>query len=488
MIKNWIIKAIGLLDHSLNPIPQELNELDWKEDLSPDNVKISKHLSAFANQPGGGFIVFGIENNTAKLLGITQQQAEFIVQKLSSLCRDAVNPVIVIDHAIENYYDVPLLFIHIKESSVKPVHLKSGTMIADAFIRSGGTTRQASRHEIGGLMLNSKTPQFEELHASKLKNVPEVLDILDYRTIYKLLGKPLPQTLTEILHWMKDEKMIDEVDGAGYYITNFGALSAAHNLKDFDSLSRKSIRLIKYKGINKLETDKEYPGSKGYATGFEELIIFLGALLPGSEIIKNALRTETTVYPEIALRELIANALIHQDFSIRGSGPMIEIFEDRIEISNPGKLLPSKKIERLIRTTPESRNEILAAAFRRYNICEERGSGFEKAVVAIELYGLPPLKFEELENSFRVTMYSPKAFAELTPAERIEACYQHSIIKYFSSGGMTNTSLRERFKMHEKQRPQVSLVIKEALAQGKIKPKDPNNASTKFAEYIPIWG
>lgn len=211
-------------------------------------------------------------------------------------------------------------------------------------------------------------------------------------------------------------------------------------------------------------------------------------MLPRSEIIKNALRTTTTVYPEIALRELIANALIHQDFSVRGAGPMIEIFQDRIAIFNPGKLLPSKKLDRLIRTTPESRNEILASAFRRFNICEERGSGFEKAVVAIELYGLPPLKFEQLENSFRVTMYSPRTFAKLTPEERVEACYQHSIIKYYSSGGMTNTSLRERFKMHEKQRSQVSLVIKEALSQGKIKPKYVNNASTKFAEYIPVWG
>jgi predicted HTH transcriptional regulator len=167
---------------------------------------------------------------------------------------------------------------------------------------------------------------------------------------------------------------------------------------------------------------------------------------------------------------------------------MIEIFDDRIEISNPGKLLPTKKIDRLIRTTPESRNEILASAFRRYNICEERGSGLEKAVTAIELYGLPPLRFEELENSFRVTMYSPKTFAELTQKERVEACYQHSILKYYSGGGMTNTSLRERFKMHEKQRPQVSLVIKDALEKGRIKPKDPNNVSTKFAEYIPIWG
>lgn len=131
---------------------------------------------------------------------------------------------------------------------------------------------------------------------------------------------------------------------------------------------------------------------------------------------------------------------------------------------------------------------MLASAFRRFNICEERGSGFEKAVTAIELYGLLPLKFQEIDNSFRVTIYKSKSFAELTLAERIEAAYQHSIIKYYTSGGMTNTSLRKRFKMHEKQRLQVSLIIKDALAQGKIKPKYPENISTKYAEYIPWWG
>lgn len=487
MEKKWFLRALGTLDQSLNPVPQELNEIDWKEILSPTNSKIAKHLSAFSNLPGGGFLVFGIDNKTANLVGVTKDQAELITQKISSICRDSVNPVVIIDHTIQDYRDIPLLFIYIKESAVKPVYLNPGT-IEDAYIRSSGTTRKASRQEVGGLMLNSKNPQFEELHASKLKTTSEIFDLLDYRSIYKLLDKPLSQTSQEIIDWMRDEKIIEEIDGVGFYITNFGALAAAHSLSDFDGLIRKSIRLIKYKGINKTETEREYPESKGYAIGFEGLIAFLKALLPGSEVIKNALRTETTIYPEIALRELIANALIHQDFSVRGSGPMIEIFSDRIEISNPGKLLPSKRIDRLIRTTPESRNEILAAAFRRYNICEERGSGFEKAVVAIELYGLPPLKFEELQNSFRVTMYSPKTFAELTPTERVEACYQHSIIKHYSSGGMTNASLRERFKMNEKQRPQVSLVIKEALAQGKIKAKDQNNASTKFAQYIPIWG
>lgn len=486
MNKNWINRAVSLLDNSLTPVPQELNELDWKEDLSPNNQKLSKHLSAFANYPGGGFLAFGIENKSASLVGVDRQNAEGIVHRLSSLARDTIEPHVAIDHAIESYQGVTVLFVYVKENATKPAHLRSGT-IEDAFIRSGGSTQRASRQEVGNLMLNSKTLHFEELHATRLKSPSEVLELLDHESIFRLMNRPLPATTDSILYWMREEKMVDEVDSLGHYITNFGALASARRLKAFDGLSRKSIRVIKYKGINKVETVKEYPGSKGYAIGFEGLIDFVKNLLPSSEIIKNALRQEVAIYPEIALRELIANALIHQDFSVKGAGPMIEIFSDRIEISNPGKLLPSKRIDRLIRTTPESRNEILAAAFRRYNICEERGSGFEKSVVAIEVFGLPPLKVEELANSFRVTIYSPKSFSDLTPVERVEAAYQHSVLKYYSSGGMTNTTLRNRFKMHDKQRSQVSLVIKEALAQKRIKPRDPNNASTKFVEYVPFW-
>ncbi|WP_028527211.1 AlbA family DNA-binding domain-containing protein [Runella limosa] len=90
MIKNWITKAFELLEYTLNPMPHEINELDWKENLSPNNKKLSQHLSAFANQPGGGYMVFGLEDKTANLVGVTQQSAEAIIQKLSSICRDSV--------------------------------------------------------------------------------------------------------------------------------------------------------------------------------------------------------------------------------------------------------------------------------------------------------------------------------------------------------------------------------------------------------------
>jgi predicted HTH transcriptional regulator len=203
-------------------------------------------------------------------------------------------------------------------------------------------------------------------------------------------------------------------------------------------------------------------------------------------LIEAALRTDVRSFPDLALRELIANALIHQDFSITGAGPMIGVFDDRIEVTNPGTLLPGKRPDRLIGTTPESRNEKLAWSFRRYRICEERGTGFQKVVNATEVFGLPPLVLMPLENAFRVTLYAPRSFADMTQAERIESCYQHAVLKYLSSSTLTNTSLRERFKLHDRHRNQITNLIADAVAAGRVKRKDVG-AGNKFAEYLPYW-
>ena len=239
--------------------------------------------------------------------------------------------------------------------------------------------------------------------------------------------------------------------------------------------------------LNKAKTKQEQEGTRGYAISFQGLMQFIMSLLPQSEVIEQALRKKRTVYPEIALREIVANALIHQDFSITGAGPLIEIYDDRIEVSNPGGLLPSKRLDRLIGTQPESRNEQLARAFRRYKICEERGSGLLKAGLQIELYGLPPIEFVAGPNHFKVTLYSPRTFAKMSAHERLEACYQHAVLKYYSDSAMTNTSLRERLKMPEKQRSMVSVLIQEAIDKRLVKNADPQNKSRKFAEYVPFW-
>jgi predicted HTH transcriptional regulator len=484
-IKSWVKKASNCLKASLEPPNHELNELDWKAGLSPKKERLTEHLSGFSNHPGGGFMVFGVDGEGIAQ-GVHSKTVETIINQLANLGRAALEPPIALDHIVETYGSVRLLFVHIPESPVKPVHIR-GKGLDFAFIRSGGTTRLASRQEIGALMLHSKTPRWEELRVSVLKSDEELLEALDARQIFEILGRPQPSTQAETIEWMATEKFIIRESCGGGYVTNLGAIAAANRLSDFGDISRKAIRIIVYDGLNKAKTIREREGSKGYAITFQAIMHNVTMLLPQSEVIEQALRKKLTVYPEVALREIIANALIHQDFTLTGTGPLIEIFSDRIEISNPGSLLPSKQLDRLIGTQPESRNEHLARAFRRYKICEERGSGLLKAGLEVELYGLPPIEFFSGSNFFKVTLYAPRTFAQMSARERLEACYQHAVLQYFSDNRLTNTSLRKRLKMPEKQRSMVSALIQEAVDKQRIKNADVENKSRKFAEYVPIW-
>lgn len=484
-MKSWMIKALELLQASLEPPKHELNELDWKTTISPNGHRLAEHLSALANQPGGGYLVFGVDA-AGMPVGVSEDVVEVTVNKLANLGRQGVEPPLALDHAVEDFESVRLLFVYVPEASVKPVHLR-GKGLEDAFIRSGGTTRKASRQEIGTLMLNSRTPRWEELHASVLLPDTEFVEKLNVEPIFAMLERPVPNSQEDLLAWMTAERFIVREPAGGGYVTNLGAIAVAQRLADFPDLSRKAVRVVVYDGLNKSKTKQEQEGKKGYAVSFQGLMKFIMSLLPQSEVIQQALRQKQTVYPEIALREIVANALIHQDFSISGTGPLIEIFNDRIEVSNPGGLLPSKQLDRLIGTQPESRNEQLARAFRRYKICEERGSGLLKAGLEIEIYGLPPIEFESGPNHFKVKLYSPRTFAQMSPSERLDACYQHAVLKYLSDSAMTNKSLRERLKMPEKQRSMVSVLIQEAIDRKMVKSSDPESKSKKFAEYIPFW-
>lgn len=484
-MKTWTNRALALLHASLESPRHELNELDWKTALSPNGKRRTEHLSALSNQAGGGFLVYGVDK-TGMAAGVNAAEIEAIVNQLANLGRQALDPPISLDHAVEEFGGARLLLIQVPEAAVKPVHLR-GRGLEDAFIRSSGTTRIASRQEIGTMMLNSHTPRWEELRASLLLSDDELVAKLNVEPIFKMAGRPATIDSDETLNWLSGERFIDREPSGGGYITNLGAIAASRHLSDFTDLSRKSVRVVVYDGLNKARTRQEQEGTRGYAISFQRLMEFVMALLPQSEVIEQALRRKQTVFPEIALREIIANALIHQDFSISGTGPLIEIFDDRIEVSNPGGLLPSKRLDRLIGTQPESRNEQLARAFRRYKICEERGSGLLKAGLEVEFYGLPPIEFMAGPNHFKVTLFTPRSFAHMSQRERLEACYQHAVLKYFSDSAMTNTSLRQRLKMPEKQRSMVSVLIQEAVDKSLIKQADPENKSRKFAEYVPTW-
>ncbi|NOQ42629.1 MAG: transcriptional regulator, partial [Desulfuromusa sp.] len=247
--------------------------------------------------------------------------------------------------------------------------------------------------------------------------------------------------------------------------------------------SRKAVRFIAYSGTTRAATvTHRYDGRLGYACGFEGLVNYINGLLPRNEHIGEALRETHPLFPKVAIRELVANALIHQDMTIRGAGPQIELFEDRIEITNPGH--PLVRVDRMIDLPPRSRNEALAALMRRMRICEEQGSGLDKVVTLVEVFQLPPPLFREEEASMQVILYGPRTFAEMTVEERIRACYHHAILKFLSGDRMKNASLCERFGIAPKNAAQASNIIKKTLDAELIKAAD---AEHPRAGYVPVW-
>jgi predicted HTH transcriptional regulator len=311
-----------------------------------------------------------------------------------------------------------------------------------------------------------------------------VLDLIDYPSYFSLLEMPISNGHSAILNALQEENLIKPNKAGHWDITCLGAILFAKRLENFPTLKRKALRIIQYKGNNKVETLREYVINKGYAAGFEELVNQILTLVPANEYIEQPLRKVTPMYPELAIRELVANALIHQDFFITGTSPMIELFDARIEITNPG--IPLVATDRFLDTPPKSRNETLASLMRRLRICEERGSGIDKVVFETELFQLPPPIFETTDDHTRTVLFAHKQLKEMDKAERIWACYLHACLRYVQRDLMTNTSLRQRFGIDPKNSSMVSRIIKETIAAARIYCYD-DTVGNKAKKYCPSW-
>ena len=326
--------------------------------------------------------------------------------------------------------------------------------------------------------------RFEDGVAAQRVRGEEVLLQLDYPAYFHLLGTPLPDGRAAILDALQRDRLVAPCEAGGFDVTNLGAILFARNLGNFPRLKRKSVRVIEYRGKGRTEGLGEREHTKGYASGFEGLIDYVNARLPTHEVIGQALRRTIPEFPAPAVRELVANALLHQDFSVTGAGPMVEIFDGRIEIRNPGE--PLVDTRRFLDSPPASRNEALTSLMRRFDICEERGGGIDKVVEQVERYQLPAPLFEVPPGSTRVVLFARKPLSDMDSRERVRACYLHACLKYVTRDFLTNTSLRERFGIKTNNKATVSRYIREAVASGAIKPFD-EHSPPRLRKYVPFW-
>lgn len=311
----------------------------------------------------------------------------------------------------------------------------------------------------------------------------KIVQLLDTQSYFDLLDLPYPATRDAVLERFASEGLIKR-SGDLWKITNLGALLFAKKLEQFDKLARKAPRVIIYEGTNKLETKSDKFGTKGYAVGFQGLVEYINELIPSNEVIEQALRRKVKMFPEIAIRELVANSLIHQDLTETGTTVTIEIYSDRMEISNPGQ--PFISPERFI-DEYRSRNERLSDLMRRLGICEEKGSGVDKVIQSVEVFQLPAPDFRVGKFRTSVVLFAYKDIEEMDRNDRIRACYQHCCLRYVMNQRMTNQSLRDRFKLPENKTATVSQIIAATVEAGKIKLADVTQTSTRYRSYVPFW-
>ena len=323
----------------LAALPQETEWVEFKEN-NEDPEEIGEYLSALANAAAllgkpQSYLIWGVNDATHDLVGTTFRPRTRKVkgQELENWLIIHLHPQIHFRIHEADETGKHFVLFEIPAAAHTPVRFKD-----TEYIRVGSYKKKLRDHaeiERSLWSILSRT-SFEGGIALPDATSDQVFDLLDYPNYFRLMNQPLPDNRAAILERLVKEALIEEAGDHRYHIRNIGAILFAKKLADFPRLGRKAVRIIIYKGNNRVETLKEHEGAKGYASGFEGMIGYINGLVPQNEVIGPALRKTVRMYPELAVRELVVNALIHQDLSVTGAGPMVEIFDSRMEITNPG--------------------------------------------------------------------------------------------------------------------------------------------------------
>ncbi len=475
------------LVETLIGLPQETEWLEFKQNRFEAD-EFGEYVSALSNsailaERRCAYLIFGVEDGTHTVVGtaVDIHRERVGNEPVINWLPRFLDPRVTFRIEVGQCQGQRVVVVEIDPAFLQPIRFKRV-----AYIRNGPHKRLLSEfpEKERSLWRATDRQTIEGTPAARNVTPADVLAMLDTDSLLALLGEPQPLTDIALLDQLVRQQLIaSDLQGA-YDVTTLGVLAFGRDITAIAPLSRKAVRIVRYRGVDKLETIDETVLTGGYAAVFQEALRTLLAAIPSREEIVEGVRRRIPAIPELALREGLANTLIHQDFSVAGAGPLVDIYTDRVEFTNPGR--PLIETDRLLNDPPRSRNETLASLMRRLGICEERGSGIDKIVASIEHDMLPPPLFRATEDATIVTLFVERPFVRMSQEERIRACYLHACLRYASNDPMSNASLRERLGLAEGQHPQVSGVIKAATEAQRIKPLAADQGK-RNARYIPFW-
>lgn len=463
------------------------DENEWLEfkanNTSPEVM--GERLSALSNMAAllnrsFGYLVYGVDEGR-NIVGTTLRIKGETVgnQTMKIWLENLIEPRLSTAFIDVTVDDKRVVIARIPAAKSRPTCFKGV-----AYCRVGSTTpKLSSRPDIEEELLKLLHYQSEEERiVAQDCSEDDVFAKLDLSAYYAILRQIMPQK-SEMVRKFVEEGFLRLEDHGDYSITLLGALCFARDFDDFPSLSKRAIRFVSYDGVDRLHGNDEIVFKKGYAIIFNDVISSIIHHYR-TERFAQAIRVNVDPYSEIALREAVANMMIHGDLSAMGSGPLIEAFSNRIEFSNPGSLRFDP--DRILDVSPDARNHDLADFMHCIGIGDERGSGYDKMLLEAERLGAPSPLVETNSAGVRVVLLPPTSYEEESVLDICRDIYFHCCLRYLNRTPMTNASVRARYGLGNEKTVEISKLIKSLVNQHRIKPIP--NSSRKKMEYIPIWG
>ncbi len=361
--------------------------IEFKE--SPKSLNgIIKTVIAFANTSGGS-IAIGVKDGSKEVVGIPNilQEEERIVNTLA----DSISPLLMPDIEIHTYQGRELLILRVPHG-VGPYFLIAEGIERGTYVRFGSTNRAADAEMLASLRLLAANIAYDELPHLRGK-----LDSQLMQEVFKRIKKTPTQHAYENLGIMTNSSGKTCATNGGILL--FGS----DRLKFFpDSM----VRCARFSGTTKEKildhTDLNIP----LPLSIDPTIAFIERNTRKEAKIGRIFREDILEYPPHAIRESVINAILHADYSMRGCHIQIAIFDDRIEITNPGGLPFGQTIEKAVSGSSRLRNRVIGRVFRELQIIEQWGSGLQRILGTCKKQGLKKPLIEELNNQFRLTLYS----------------------------------------------------------------------------------
>lgn len=479
--KNLIARLVSL--------PAENEYVEFKENNSDPDM-IGQTVSALANgalisNQQTAFFVWGISDSPRRVVGTSFDPGTAKGKGNEDLypwLRRVVNPAPVLHFQAGEIEGQKVILLRIAAAKSRPVSYRDVR-----YVREGSYNKKLIDFpDLEARLFRSiQSFSFESEVCRKALDGREVLELLDSESYYDLTQIPEPQDAEIILRELELRRFISHSIEHNWSITNLGALLYAKDLSLFPGLKGKIPRVVLYDGPDRTQTVRDMFEERGYAAGFRELLSYISISLPSREVIgESGLRHNEHAIPLLVIRELVANALVHQDLTNTEINLIVEIFSDRIEVLNPGDpLIPS---DRFIDWPSSSRNPALAEELYRIGVIEKKGSGWDKIAAELEKNHLPGAKIQTGDGYTRVSISGPRNLNEMSKEEVIAAVYQHACLNHVNDRFTNNASICSRFRIPSQNKAKASRIINDAKEAGKIVAFD-ETVGNRSLRYVPFW-